>query len=258
METRLGPLRLASPVIGAAGTFGLAADTGRVSGQATLGAVVTSSVGLRDRPGRQVRVAETTAGALLIPGTERAGIRRALRRYARAWAESLCPVVVSVDGDSPEELAAAAAELEGVAGVAAIELPIVHPELVGESIRGVRRACALPVWPKLPPDAPELFDALDAAAVAGAAAATIGGGLRAATPDGRAGYLVGPATFPVVLEVVRRTAAHSGLPLIANGGVATAEQALAYLRAGAAAVQVGSAQLANPHAAAQIASAIAA
>ena len=98
---------------------------------------------------------------------------------------------------------------------------------------------------------------LAALASAGAVAATLGGGLPASGPDGGEGYLVGPATFPVVLALVQQLADAAPLPILAGGGVASAAEARAYLRAGAAAVQVGSAHLANPYAAWNVAAALA-
>ena len=70
------------------------------------------------------------------------------------------------------------------------------------------------------------------------------------------GRLVGPATFPVVLALIARLAVDAPLPLIACGGVTGAEAARAYLAAGAAAVQVGSAHLAQPDAAETICAAL--
>jgi dihydroorotate dehydrogenase (NAD+) catalytic subunit len=251
METRLGALRLANPIIGAAGAFGLTAVVPGAAQGDPLGAVVTASVSYRGHPGAPPRLVEAAAGAIFAPAGERTGIRRALGRCARLWATSPGPVVVSIVGESPGEVGAAAAELEGVRGVAAMELLIDDPDLIAETVRAARRACALPVWVKLHPDLPNLAVTLGAAASAGAAAATIGGGLHAAGPSGD-GYLVGPATFPVVLASVQQIAPVAPLPLIVGGGIVSAEQARGYLRAGATAVQVGSAQLANPLAAMQI------
>ena len=106
-------------------------------------------------------------------------------------------------------------------------------------MRAVRRACALPVWAKLPADTPAATSVLAALASAGAAATSFSGGLPVGGPDGTGGYLVGPATFPVVLALVQQLAAESPLPIIAGGGVVSPVEARAYLRAGAAAVQVG-------------------
>jgi dihydroorotate dehydrogenase (NAD+) catalytic subunit len=265
METRLGPLRLATPVIAAAGVLGMLTDAARWPAEPSLGAVVTASLTYRSRAGRPPRIAETPAGALHVPGEARTGIRLALRRVARAWAAAPAPVVVSLADETPGALVAAAAELEGTPGIAAIELnlgeseasnnvPLGHdPRATGETVRLVRRACALPVWIKLPADTPDWEAVLAAGAAAGASAATLTAGWPASGLDLRAGYLVGPATFPLGLALVQQIAPTAPLPIIACGGIVSAAEARAYLRAGAAAVQVGSAHFANPRAAWQIA-----
>ena len=272
METRVGALRLAGAVIAAAGTGGIPAGSAPRPAEAPLGAVVTASLSYRSRAGRPPRLVETAAGAVYVPGAAQTGVRQALRRQARGWADSPFPVVVSLVGDSAGSLAAAATELEGVRGVAAIEVnlaafeeasgaPFGHdPAVAAQSVRAVRRACALPVWAKLAVDLSDAPGTLAALAAAGAAASTIGGGVPAAGPAGNAGYpgyLVGPATFPIVLALVQRLAAEAPLPIVACGGVVSAVEARAYLRAGAVAVQVGSAHLANPGAAQDVASALA-
>src|SRR5881392_894540 len=96
METRLGQLRLANPVIGAAGTSGGLAGHRTTPANPPLGALVTASLSYRRRVGRPPRVAESAAGAIYVPGAARTGIRPALRRHARTWAASPSPVVVSL------------------------------------------------------------------------------------------------------------------------------------------------------------------
>ncbi|HEY7293634.1 MAG TPA: hypothetical protein VH916_01280 [Dehalococcoidia bacterium] len=269
METRLGPLRLATPVIAAAGVLGTLTDAARWPAEPLLGAAVTASLAYRSRGGRPPRIAETPAGALYVPSEARTGIRVALRRVVRAWAAAPAPVVVSLADETPGALAAAAAELEGTPGVAAIELnlgeaeapngiPVGHdPRATGETVRLVCRACALPVWIKLPADASDWEAVLAAGAASGAIAATLTAGWPAGGVDLRAGYLVGPATFPLGLALVQQIAPTAPLPIIACGGVVSAVEARAYLRAGAAAVQVGSAHFANPRAAWQVAAGLA-
>jgi dihydroorotate dehydrogenase (NAD+) catalytic subunit len=269
METRLGPLRLATPVIAAAGVLGMLTDAGRWPVEPALGAVVTASLALRSRGGRPPRIAETPAGALYVPGEARMGIQLALRRSARAWAAAPAPVVVSLADETPGALAAAGAELEGMPGTAAVELNLCEAEasngvplghdwhMTGETVRLVRRACGLPVWIKLPADTPDWESVLAAGAAAGAIAATLTAGWPASGLDFGTGYLVGPATLPLGLALVQRIAPTAPLPIIACGGVGSAADAGAYLRAGAAAVQVGSAHFASPRAAWQVAAGLA-
>ena len=282
----LGALRLPGAVLAAAGALGFGAVAvaggggggggGASPAAASAGppvAAVTAGITWRSHGGRPPRLLETPAGAVYLPGSAGLGVDRALSRYARLWAARPAPLVVSVRGGAAAEYALVAAELEGVPGVAALELdatapdgasgaPLGHdPVALRRLLAEVRRTCDLPLLVKLPADLPDAAAALRAAAAGGAVAATLTGGLAAvAGPDeGEApapGWLVGPATFPAVLHLVTRLARGAPLPLIACGGVAGVEQARAYLRAGAAAVQVGSAHLADPQAASTISAAL--
>jgi dihydroorotate dehydrogenase (NAD+) catalytic subunit len=248
----------------AAGAFGYDAGRGYAAVIGRLGAVVTKGVTARSRSGESPRLVESPAGVIYAPGGARLGVGAAARRYGHAWAASPAPVVVNLEADEGSGFVVSAAALEGGPGVSALELnlaslnaatgiPFGHvPAESGQIIREVRRVCQLPVLAKLPADSPDPERVLDACAAAGAAGVVLAGGLPVA-----GGTLVGPATFPLVLALVRRLAPGAPLPVVACGGVATADQAMAYFRAGACAVQVGSAHLANPHVSAGVAAELA-
>lgn len=260
----LAALPLRGPVLTASGALGY--DAGRMDPTATehLGAVVTRGVAGRSRSGSAPHLIETPAGVVYRPGRARLGAGAAARRFEQAWVSAAVPVIVNLDVEAAGEFVAGAAELEGVRGVAALELnlaaqnaatgaPFGHDAIgTGQIIRAVRQACGLPVLAKLPADAPQPPRLLEVCAAAEAAGVVLACGMPLT-----GGVLVGPATFPVILALVRRLAPGSPLPLIACGGVATVGQAADYLRAGAVAVQIGSALLANPHAAADVARSLA-
>ena len=222
---------------------------------------MTPSYLWKARSGQRSEVQETAAGILFEPSPAAPGIRDALRRYGRAWEEARVRVVVSLLVDERGGYVEAATQLEGSRGPSAIELNVAwgaadglvaeDPPLVRHTLRRVRQVCRLPVIVKLPYDLADPEAALEACAEGGAVGAVVGAGV----PTGD-GMLLGPATFPLVLELVRRLARDAPLPVIACGGIATVQHARAYLDAGAAAVQVGSAHLANPRAAADIAAAL--
>ena len=245
---------LVSPVFAAAGCAPLAP----LLRDSALGGVVTPSFLWRARGGPRSEVRETAAGILFEPSVAAPGIREALKRSARSWDEATTRVIVSLLVDERGGFVEAASELEGVKGPAAVELNVAwgaadglvaeDPTLVRQTLRRVMQVCRLPVIVKLPYDLADPEATLEACAEAGAAGAVVGAGV----PTGD-GMLLGPATFPLVLELVRRLARDAPLPVIACGGIATTAHARAYFEAGAAAVQVGSAHLANPRAAADIA-----
>lgn len=247
-------LPLLSPVIASSGVVAVGSLVARFTREDGIGALVTPGYGPGGRRGHPPRLRESAAGALYRPGTSWIGIREAVRRQGRIWETSPVPIIVNSLGEQPDHFAACAAQLEGVRGPVAIELNLAHtgddvplghdPKLVARTVAGVRQACDLPVIVKLPFDVPDVQAVVAACAAARAAAVTLTGGV----PVGDA-YLVGPATFPLVLDLIRRVARAAPLPIIACGGVTGAREVQAYLTAGAAAVQVGSAHLANPRAA---------
>lgn len=282
-QVLLGALRLPAEVIAAAGSLGfsigmLPATNGDPAAAAALGAVITSGVTWRTRSGTTPRLVETPAGAVYTPGTATVGVDLALRRHARLWAAAPYAVIVNLHGAGAADFPLAAGELEGLLGVVALELDLATPDgetgqpfafdltTVRRIVNDVRRVCDLPLLLKLPAETPHLSETLRGAATLRVSAVTLGAGLPAAVPapaewprsrDGvrdsfTRGRLVGPATFPVLLELVARVAPDAPLPIVACGGIVGPVQARAYLRAGAAAVQVGSAHLANPRAAAEI------
>jgi dihydroorotate dehydrogenase (NAD+) catalytic subunit len=254
----LGRLRLRGAVMVAAGVAGMEPATPHQPPQAAgappaLGGFVTAGVAHAVRRGPAARLMEAPAGALFDAGAARRSVRETVRRHERAWAVSATPVIVHLAGDTDDELAAAAAHLEGVPGVAAVELhlaPLLEPEIapaeeqpaaVAAAIAAVQRTCGLAVVAKLPFDVADPARCIRAAAAAGASAVTLAGGIPL-----RQGVLVGPAAQPQILDLISRVAPGAALPVIACGGIAGVAHARAYLRAGAAAVQVGSALLANP------------
>ena len=251
---RFEALPLSSPVLAAAGC----APISTLLQEASLGGVVTPSYLIRGRGGPPSNVRETAAGILFQPSTGASGIREAMRRHAHAWEAACTRVIVSLLVDERGGYVEAAGELAGVRGPAAVELNVAwgaadglvaeDPQLVRQMLRRVRQVCRLPAIVKLPYDLADPEEAIEACAEGGAVGAVVGAGV----PTGD-GMLLGPATFPLVLELVRRLARDAPLPVLACGGIATAAHARAYLDAGAAAVQVGSAHLANPHTAADIA-----
>jgi dihydroorotate dehydrogenase (NAD+) catalytic subunit len=255
-------LRLASPVMIAAGCLGFGVEFG---GPVALGvgALVTTSIRLRPRrAGPAARLLETPAGLLWADAAPIPGAEAVLRRYAGAWASWELPLLLSLAGESAEDYVALAEGIEGVEGVAGLEarLPADTPAAV-QVVRRLRQATALPLLAKLPAlDAglPELA----AAVVAAGADAVVLAGWRAGLavlPDGRTqrGLLCGPALRPLALAQLAELVGAVEAPIVAGGGIAAAEDARAFLALGAAAVQVGSAALADPTLPARIASALA-
>ncbi|KAB8143883.1 dihydroorotate dehydrogenase [Chloroflexia bacterium SDU3-3] len=257
-------LALPSPVMVAAGCLGYGVEYRQGIEWRGLGALVTRTTTLRPlRVARPPRLIETASGLLGVGPWPNPGIEHVLDRHAPVWAGMPMPVILSIAG-SAHECGQIAGMIEGVEGVAGLELAV--PEEPGRAaalVAAVRRSCMLPLLAKLPLLAPAPLLALaQAVAQAGADTLTLFAPPAAAYPDPAtgellAGWLAGPAVRPLVLQRLAEVLPQLTLPVAACGGVTSAADARLLLAAGAAAVQLGSALLADPHAAGAVAAAMA-
>ena len=179
------------------------------------------------------------------------------------------PVIVNVAGESVDDYVEVARRLDGVPGVAGIELNISCPnvgkgglqfaidaEAAGAVTAAVRRATDLPLLVKLSPNVADVRPIARAIAKAGADAHH--GDQHAVRDRGRAGSrprpllgniyggLSGPAIKPVALRIVYEVAQVVDIPIVAIGGVSELADVLDFLAVGAVAVQVGTALFADP------------
>src|SRR5262245_39401066 len=255
-------LTLRRPVLAAAGCFGDGVEYARLVDIAGIGAIVTRSTTLHGRRvARPPRLIETPAGVLAAGAWPDPGLARVIERHAPVWAGWDTPVLLSLIGATPEEYAAFAAALEGVEGIAGLELNLAaHSEQAARIVAAARAATQLPLLAKLghPEGASHGLAALARAVVdAGADAVVAIGSPRGMAIDPQSGQpvegrLSGPALRPLVLALVADVAAAVSAPVIGCGGIATSEDTRQFLAAGAAAVQIGVALLSDPSAAARI------
>jgi dihydroorotate dehydrogenase (NAD+) catalytic subunit len=264
-------LQLRNPVMTASGTFSWGQEFQKHFGVERLGAIVSKGVTVTPRSGnRQPRVAETPAGMLNSIGLQNIGIDAVVRDMAPLWATWDVPVVVNIAGDTIDEFGEMAARLDGLPGIAAIELNISCPNVdvggmdigqdAGAAARATRAAVrntSLPVIVKITPNVTDPVVIARACEDAGASAIcainTILGmridirRRRPVLPRARGG-LSGPAIRPIALRMVYDIAQAVRIPVIGCGGITTGEDAVEFLMAGASAVQVGTATFANPRA----------
>jgi dihydroorotate dehydrogenase (NAD+) catalytic subunit len=272
-------LRLRSPVMVASGTFGYGFDAPQVD-RSMLGAIVSKGTTLQPREGNApIRIAETPSGMLNAIGLQNPGVEHVVRVYAPQWATWDLPVIVNVAGDSVEEYVAVARRLTRVAGIAGLELNIscpnvqsglqfgVDPELAAEVTRAVRAVTELPLIVKLTPNVTDIVAVARAVEEAGADAVSAINTFVGMAIDVRrrrpiisrgSGGLSGPAIKPLALHAVWQVAAEVHIPVIGVGGIMTPGDALEFLLAGAAAVQLGTVNYVRPQAAAEIHEGIAA
>jgi dihydroorotate dehydrogenase (NAD+) catalytic subunit len=262
-------LRLANPVLVASGTFGYGLEYGDVIDVQQLGAICCKGTTLRPRIGNPPpRVTETPAGMLNSIGLQNPGVAAVVARYAPLWAGWRVPVIVNVAGESIEDYVAVVQRLDGVPGVAGIELNISCPnvgkdgtqfavdaEAAGAVTAAVRRATELPLMVKLSPtvaDVRTIARAIESAGADSISAINTLSGIAIDRDRRRPllgavyGGLSGPAIKPVALRVVYEVAAAVKIPVVGIGGVTSLDDVLDYLMAGAVAVQVGTAIFADP------------
>lgn len=265
-----GGLSLANPVMAASGTFGYGTEYAGLVDIQRLGAIVSKGVTLQPRSGNpQPRLAETPGGLLNSIGLENIGVEALIREKAPLWAGWSVPVIVNIAGESIEEYGELARRLDGVPGISGIEVNISCPNVkaggmeFGTDARtaaavteAVRTRTRLPVIVKLTPNVTDPVEIARAVESAGADALTIANTFRGMAIDTARrrpalgnvfGGLSGPAVKPLALGLVYRTYPAVKVPIIGCGGIASVTDALEFLMAGASAVQVGTATLADPH-----------
>jgi dihydroorotate dehydrogenase (NAD+) catalytic subunit len=272
-------LRLRSPIMVASGTFGYGFDAPQVD-RAALGAIVTKGTTLQPREGNAPnRIAETPSGMLNAIGLQNPGVEHVARVYAPQWATWDLPVIVNVAGDSVEEYVAVAHRLDGVPGIAGLELNISCPNVsnglqfgvdsaaAAELTRAVRAITQLPLVVKLTPNVTDIVAVARAVEAAGADALSaintfvgmaIDVRLRRPILSRGSGGLSGPAIKPLALHAVWQVAGEVGIPVIGIGGITSSADALEFLLAGAAAVQLGTVNYVRPQAAREVHGGIAA
>lgn len=269
--TRPGKLSLKNPVMTASGTFGYGMEYQDLFDIQRLGAIVCKTATLYPRVGNPpARIAETPGGMLNSIGLQNVGVEGIVREKAPIWAQWRVPVIVNIAAESAEEFATIARGLEGVLGVAGLELNISCPNVAGgldfgqdprlaaEVVRSVRRSTSLPVIVKLTPNVTDIVSIARAVEAEGADAISLINTLVGMVMDTRArrpilgtvtGGLSGPAIKPVALALVYRVAGSVKVPVVGIGGIGTADDAIEFLLAGASAVEIGSISFVEPRAA---------
>lgn len=233
-------LNLRHPLMNAAGSLGFAFELRSAVDPAKLGAFVTNPVSLNPRsPARGERCLDYPGGFLLHTGYPNPGIKAVLRQYARRWLSSPLPVLVHLIPANLEEAAALARLLEGIEGVAGIELGIPSGLAAGAAAALVQAAGGeLPIVACLPfEQAIPLSGPVSAAGASAISLAPPRGVLPWPGGELLEGRLYGPSVFPSALAVVRAIT-QRGLAVIGSGGVYHSSQVEAMLTAGASAVQL--------------------
>ncbi len=274
MKINLAGVELKNPVMTAAGTFGSGEEYGEWVDLNRLGAVVTKGVANVPWPGNPTpRIAEVYGGMLNAIGLQNPGIDLFARRDIPFLKQYSAKVVVNVCGKTVEDY------LEVVERLAHepvdlleinISCPNVkeggiafgqNPKAVEDITRQVKGHAKQPVIMKLSPNVTDIALMAKAAEAGGADALSLINTLTGMKIDinrrtfalaNKTGGMSGPAVKPVALRMVYQAVQAVSIPVIGMGGIATAEDALEFLMAGATAVSVGTANFFNPYATVEI------
>ena len=278
LSVQLGRLTLASPILTASGTFGYAREMERLVDFRQLGGILPKTVTQAPRPGNAPwRTVETAAGLLNSIGLDNDGIDAFIEHHLPYLRELPTAVIVSIAGRNHDEFVAMAQQLDGLPGVAAIELNIscpnvahgvdfgADPVLCGKLVSAVRERSRTPIIAKLTPNVTSIATIAKAAADAGADAISLINTVLGMAIDWRkrrpllgniVGGLSGPAIKPIALRCVYQAAQAVKTPLIGIGGIATIDDVMEFLVAGATAVQIGTANYYDPTVSMKLAAAL--
>jgi dihydroorotate dehydrogenase (NAD+) catalytic subunit len=274
LETTLGSLQLKNPLMPASGTYDwFGSDPPQVPAD-RFGAVVTKSVTLGPQVGNPpTRIAETPSGMLNAIGIPSVGLEAFLADALPKYDGVDTTVIVSVQAYSPQECERMVARLSEEPRVDAVELNLscpnlAHglitaqsPELSEEMVATARQATQLPIVAKLSPNVTSIVEVARAVEDGGADALCLINTIKGMAVDintkqallgNRSGGLSGPAIKPIALCMVWECYQEVTIPIIGVGGIATAEDVIEFLLAGASAVQVGTATFRDPRIPAQI------
>ena len=269
LSVSIGSLTLPNPLIAASGCFGYGLEYSGVVDLSLLGGVAVKGLFLAEREGHAPpRIVETPAGMLNAIGLQGIGVHRFVREKLPELRDRRAIVIVNICGTTVAEYCEIARILSDHEGVAALELNISCPNIkqggitFGCSLTGthdvvsaVRKATTLPLIPKLTPNVTDVASFARAAEEAGADAVSLVNTFLAMAIDVHTrrpkltnivGGLSGPAIRPIAVRMVYECRQAVKLPIIGMGGIATADDVLEFLIAGATAVQVGTANFVDP------------
>lgn len=266
----LAGIRLQNPVIPASGTFGFGFEMAGCFDLNRLGAISLKGTTLEPRFGNPTpRIAECSGGLLNAVGLQNPGIDALVSDIApRVRALCKTPLIANISGFSLDEYGICCEKADQCEALDIVEVniscPNVHqggmvfgtdPKAAAAVTRRARKATSKPLFIKLSPNVTDIVPIARACEEEGADGLTLINTLLGMRIDirrrrpllaNRTGGFSGPALLPIALRFVNQVAKACRIPLIGCGGVASAEDVIEMMMAGATAVQVGSASLHDP------------
>ena len=278
LTVHLGRLQLDNPILVASGTFGYAKEMESMVDFSKLGGIVPKTVTQNPRAGNPPpRTCETSAGMLNAIGLDNDGLEYFLANHLPYLRNLPTKIIGNIAGKTEKEFFEMAQRISKETGLAALELNLscpnvsggvdfaIDPEKTARVIKGVKEFCNLPIIAKLTPNVTDVSVIAQAAAEAGADAVSLVNTFMGLAIDWKkkrfvlgncTGGLSGPAIKPIALRIVWQVAKKVKIPIIGIGGIASVDDVMEFILAGASAVQLGTVNFYDPTAAQRIVSEI--
>ncbi len=267
----IGGLELKNPVMTASGTFGYGREFADLIDLNRLGAIIVKGLSLEPSKGNPpLRIVETSCGMLNAIGLENVGLEAFVKEKIPFLQKLTTPTLVNIYGKTKEEYAELAARLEDIEAISGVEVNIscpnvkaggvafgAYPQTAAEVVRAVRSKTTGLLVVKLSPNVTDIAEIARSVEAAGADSISLINTITGMAIDiesrrpklaNTTGGLSGPAIKPIALRMVWQVAQSVKIPVIGVGGIMNATDALEFLIAGAAAVQIGTANFINPRA----------
>jgi dihydroorotate dehydrogenase (NAD+) catalytic subunit len=268
LSVTLGRLHFRNPILVASGTFGYAREMAGIVDFSKLGGIIPKTVTQHPRAGNAPpRTIETPSGMLNAIGLDNDGIEHFIQHHLPYLRTLPTSIIANIAGETEDQFVEMAAQIGRANGLAGLELNLscpnvaggldfaTDPRLTGRIIERVRKVCPLPIIAKLTPNVTDIVSIARAAAEAGADAVSLVNTFVGMAIDWRrqrpilgnvTGGLSGPAIKPLALRMVWQVARQVHVPVIGIGGIATVDDVMEFLVAGASAVQLGTVNFYNP------------
>ena len=273
----IGTAQFKNPVTVASGTFGHAERYFNLEEVKHIGAIIPKTVTFLPQVGNKpVRIVETPSGMINAIGIENPGIDAFIKTKLPSLQNIGVPLIISILGHTPEQFLGIIEKLNaqqgaptGEAGITAVELNLScpnlnHKTLVAQDpqatealVKQIKAVSKFPIIAKLSPNVTDISDIAVAAEQGGADAVSLINTFTAMSINIKTrkskignftGGLSGPAIRPIAVAMVNRVYNRVKIPIIGMGGIASAEDALEFIIAGASMVAVGTINFVNPRA----------
>lgn len=270
LQTSVNGIPFKNPIIAASGTFGFGEEYHQLFDVSCLGGISSKGLTLKPKAGNLgIRVYETPSGMMNSVGLQNPGIEAFIKHYIPVMRQWDTVLIANMGGHSMDDYVTGASMLSE-ADIDMLELNISCPnvksggmafgikaEVAAEVVAAVRKVCHKPLIVKLSPNAENIVEMAKACEGAGADSLSLVNTFQAMAIDIHrrkpifnnvyAG-LSGAAIRPIALRMVHSVAKAVKIPVIGLGGITSAEDALAFMMAGASAVQIGTVNFTTPDA----------